>query len=64
LTHDDRRPSRDVRYRPTGMGMATPNFHCMGCKKPRQTLGARGAGIKKRCAGCLAKLQLAQGDCV
>lgn len=55
MSHDDATQGPDVRWRPAGIGMPMPLFGCLGCGKYRQTLGAKGHGIRKRCAGCLEK---------
>ncbi len=51
---DKIRSSPDVNYRPTGMGIE-PLWRCMGCNKDRPSLGSRGAGVRRRCAQCIAK---------
>jgi len=54
MSNDDRNTPRDVPFRPAGAGLS-PVFMCMGCGKRREGLGARGAGVRRRCALCVAK---------
>lgn len=49
---DKLRPAADVRYLPTGMGVELL-WLCLGCNTRRPSLGARGAGIRRRCAHCV-----------
>ena len=46
--------TKDVNFRPVGMGMMI-RWHCFGCGQSRPTLGSKGAGIHKRCLQCLEK---------
>jgi len=39
-----------------GGGVAT-TWRCLGCGIGRPLLGSRGAGVRKRCAACVAKQQ-------
>ncbi len=49
------RTAPDVRFRPAGAGMGSQLvFSCLGCGKQRATLGAKGAGVRKQCAVCVA----------
>ena len=41
-----------------GGGLAM-RWKCMGCNQVRDTLGSRGAGVRKVCAVCVAKRQAA-----
>lgn len=50
---DDSTKPRDVRWREAGTGMS-PRWRCMGCDQLRQTIGARGTGVRRRCAQCVA----------
>jgi hypothetical protein len=43
----------DVRFRAVGMGMVV-RMRCMGCGQSRDRTGAKGVGIRQRCAVCLA----------
>ena len=44
----------DAPWRSAGIGLGM-GWRCMGCNVSRSsTLGSRGAGIKKRCAVCVA----------
>lgn len=54
MSNDDRNTPRDVPFRPAGAGLS-PTWLCMGCGKRREGLGARGAGVRRRCAQCVAK---------
>lgn len=55
-TSDDRRSPNDTLWRPTGQGVMVL-FSCMGCNQSRHTAGARGVGVRKRCAICLARIK-------
>jgi hypothetical protein len=46
--------TKDVPFKPAGVGLLI-TWRCMGCDTPRPALGARGAGIFKRCTHCQAK---------
>lgn len=50
---DSMRSTPDVPYIPAGPGCSI-RWLCMGCGKPRDSLGAQGTGIRKRCAACVA----------
>lgn len=52
MTADEARRGPDRSFRQVGIGMPR-TFGCMGCGKPRQPLGSRGVGIRKRCSHCL-----------
>lgn len=53
MNADDRRQPLGFPMRPPGVGMAH-NWQCFGCKQVRfSTLGARGVGLRKRCAHCV-----------
>jgi hypothetical protein len=41
-------------FRDPGSGMQS-FWQCMGCHKARSAAGAKGVGVKRRCAVCLAK---------
>ena len=44
----------DVPWRPAGIGQAM-TWRCIGCVISRgTTLGSKGAGVRKRCATCVA----------
>ena len=44
----------DAPWKPAGPGQAI-GWRCMGCNQSRSTtLGSKGAGIRKRCAACVA----------
>ena len=52
---DNHNQPRDVGFRPAGIGSAH-TWRCMGCGVSRSTTaGSKGAGVKKRCAVCVAK---------
>lgn len=36
-------------------------FSCLGCGKSRNPSGSRGAGIKRRCAQCVASAEAKKG---
>lgn len=49
------RTASDVPFREAGIGMAC-KWSCMGCQQWRYTtMGARGVGIRRRCAECVRK---------
>lgn len=53
MNAEDRRQPPGFPMRPPGVGMAH-NWQCFGCKQVRfSTLGARGVGLRKRCAQCV-----------
>ena len=54
MTNDEARRGPDRSFRPVGVGMPR-TWLCMGCGQPRLPAGARGVGVLKRCAPCLAK---------
>ena len=48
-----RNSQSDARFQPVGMGCLM-TWTCWGCNKRRgTTLGAKGVGIKRRCAPCV-----------
>ena len=55
MSADDSTRSVEPRWAAPGHGMAPARFRCMGCDHPRPTGGARGVGVRKRCAVCVAK---------
>ena len=56
-SNDSHNAPRDVAFRPAGIGSAH-TWRCMGCNVCRSTMaGSRGAGVKKRCAVCVAAKQ-------
>ena len=54
MTADDTRRGPDRQFRPAGIGSAH-TWRCMGCGQSRPSLGARGVGVRRRCAVCVAK---------
>ncbi len=53
MNAEDRRQPPGFPMRPPGVGMAH-QWECWGCKQKRfSTLGARGVGLRKRCAQCV-----------
>lgn len=56
MTHDDRQRSKpDAPFLPAGPGLAI-TWQCMGCGQKRGTsIGARGVGVRKRCAQCVER---------
>ena len=47
--------SVDRSMRPRQMGAGVPaKWRCMGCDQVRGMTGSRGAGLRKRCAQCVA----------
>lgn len=49
------RTAKDVPFRPAGIGLVS-SWSCMGCNQRRNTtMGARGVGIRRRCAECVRK---------
>lgn len=49
---------KTAQVRANGGGLAM-RWKCMGCNQVRDTLGSRGAGVRKVCAQCVAKRQAA-----
>lgn len=49
---DESRRAPDVPYRHAGPGLL-PTWQCMGCGQKRVVLGARGVGVRRRCAVCV-----------
>ena len=50
----------DAPWKPRGLGVPS-TWVCMGCNKHRgSTLGARGVGVRRRCAQCVAKKEAKQ----
>lgn len=43
----------DAPWKPAGTGLAL-RWSCMGCNTPRDPAGSKGAGLRRRCAACLA----------
>lgn len=53
MNAEDRRQPPGFPMRPPGVGMVH-QWECWGCKQKRfTTLGARGVGLRKRCAQCV-----------
>ena len=54
---DNHNAPSDVAFKPAGIGSAH-RWRCMGCNVSRSTTaGSKGAGVKKRCAQCVAAKQ-------
>ena len=54
MTGDEAKHRPDVPFKPAGVGM-DHRRNCMGCNVWRGTAGGRGAGLRWRCASCLAQ---------
>ena len=50
------RTAPDTPWQPAGVGMAS-TFMCLGCGGRRMVLGSKGAGVRRRCAHCVAAKQ-------
>ena len=61
MTHDDVRGGRDSGFKTAGVGL-TPMFRCLGCDQARQGLGARGVGLRRRCANCVSAAAAKKGE--
>ena len=47
----------DAPWKPRGLGQGV-TWRCLGCNQHRySTLGSKGAGVRKRCAVCVAAKQ-------
>lgn len=55
---DDSKKPTDVPFVPAGPGMVHA-FRCMGCGQKRVVLGARGVGVRRRCAVCVRQREAA-----
>jgi hypothetical protein len=49
---------RDLTTKQLAPGAGVPlAWRCMGCDQVRSMAGSRGAGLRKRCAACIADTQ-------
>jgi hypothetical protein len=49
---DERNQPGVPAFRNVGLGHQTSRL-CMGCNKPRNTIGSSGSGVRWRCLGCI-----------